>query len=112
MEKLSQPQRQSRNPNNYFSSVHSSKDISTIPTLDYSNFPNISPINIYNEGITNLLSNLNEHKAKGPDEIPTILLKRLSTTISPALTLIFQPSLYQCKIRMESSKCCSCLQEG
>jgi len=35
------------------------------------------------------------------DEIPTILLKRLSTSISPALTLIFQASLHQCKIPTE-----------
>jgi len=62
--------------NNYFSSVYSSEDISTIPILE-SNFPNISPIIIHNEGIINLLSNLKEHKAKGPDKIPTILLKRL-----------------------------------
>ena len=75
--------------------------MSTIPTLDYANFPNISPVIIHNESIINLLSNLKEHKAKGPDEIPTILLKRLSTSVSPALTLIFQASLHQCKIPME-----------
>ena len=84
--------------NNYFSSVYTSEDVSTIPTLDYVNFPNISPVIIHNEGIINLLSNLKEHKAKGPDEIPTILLKRLSTSVSPALT---QASLHQYKIPME-----------
>ena len=60
--------------NNYFSSVYTSEDVSNIPTLDYANFPNISPVIIHNEGIINLLSNLKEHKTKGPDEIPTILL--------------------------------------
>ena len=87
--------------NNYFSSVYTSEDESTIPTLDNINFPNIPPVVIHNEGIINLLSNLKEHKAKGPDEIPTILLKRLSTSISPALTLIFQAFLHQCKIPTE-----------
>jgi len=87
--------------NDYFSSVYTSEDVSTIPTLDGINYPNISPVVIHNEGITNLLSNLKEHKARGPDEIPTILLKRLSTSISPALTLIFQASLHQCKIPTE-----------
>ena len=87
--------------NNYFSSVFTSEDISTIPTLDYANFPNISPVIIHNEGIIKLLSNLNEHKAKGPDEIPTMILKKLSVPISPALTLIFQASLHQCKIPTE-----------
>ena len=79
--------------NNYFSSVYTSEDTSAIPILDHSNFPNISPMVIHNEGIIKLITNLKEHKAKGPDEIPTILLKRLSTTVSPALTLIFQASI-------------------
>ena len=89
--------------NNYFSSVYTSEDVSTIPTLDYTNFPNISPVIIHNEGFINLLSDLKEHKAKGPDEIPTISLKRLSTSVSPALILIliFQASLHQCKIPTE-----------
>ena len=77
--------------NNYFSSVYTSEDKSTIPTLDYNNFPSISAIIIHNEVV---ISNLKEQKAKGPDEIPTILLKRLSTTVSPVLTLIFQASLH------------------
>ena len=87
IEKLSLPQ---KILNSYFSTVYSCEDISTILILE-SNFPNISPIIIHNEDVINL----KEHKAKGPDEIPTILLKRLSTIISPALTLILQASLHQ-----------------
>ena len=33
-------------------------------------FPEISPISVSLGGITNLLHNLNPHKATGPDEIP------------------------------------------
>jgi len=59
-------------------------------------FPNISPLTIHNEGVNNLLSNLKEHKAEGPDEIPTVLLKRLSIEISPQ---ILQAPFYQCKVQ-------------
>jgi len=63
-----------------------------MPTFDYSNFPNVSPVIIHSEGIINLLSNLREHKTEGPYEIPTILLKRLSIIkISCSNTII--PSL-------------------
>jgi len=76
--------------NKYFTSAFISEDTSTIPILDH-NPPSISPVVIHYEGTINLLSNLKEHKAKGPDEIPTMLLKRLSREISPALTQIFKP---------------------
>ena len=81
--------------NNYFSSVYTSEDVSAIPTLVHSNFPSS------HEGIIKLSSNLKEHKAKGPDKIPTILLKRLSITVYLALTLIFQASLHHCEIPTE-----------
>ena len=83
--------------NNYFTSVFISED-GHMPTLDDNSFPNISPIFIHNEGVAGLLSNLEDHKASGPDEIPTTLLKRLATVISPILTMIFQASLHQCLI--------------
>jgi len=51
--------------NKYFTSVFTLEDISTIPILDH-NTPSISPVVIHNEGVINLLSNLKEHKAKGP----------------------------------------------
>jgi len=37
----------------------------------------------------------------GPDEIPTILLKKFFREISPALPLNFQASLHQCKVPTE-----------
>ena len=41
------------------------------------------------------LHNLNPHKATGPDDIPTYLLKELSYEIAPILMKIFQSSLHQ-----------------
>ena len=72
-----------------------------MPNLDDNPFPNISPIFIHNEDVAGLLSNLEDHKASGPDEIPTTLLKRLATVISPILTMIFQASFHQCLIPMD-----------
>ena len=53
--------------NKYFTSAFTSEYISTIPILDH-NTPSISSVVIYNEGVTNLLSNLKEHKEKYPGE--------------------------------------------
>ena len=42
-----------------------------------------------------LLQNLNPHKASGPGNIPSRLLKETAAEIAPALTLLFQSSLQQ-----------------
>ena len=69
-----------------------------MPTLADSSYPNISPLLINNEGVTALLLNLKDHKASGPDEISTTLLKRLAKEISPVFTMIFQASLHQSSV--------------
>ena len=43
-------------------------------------------------GVKKPLDNLDSHKASGPDNIPTQLLKQLSPELSPALTMIFEAS--------------------
>ena len=60
--------------NDYFASVFISED-GSMPTLDSNSFPDISPLLIHDEGVANLLSSLDDHKASGPDEIPTTLVK-------------------------------------
>ena len=84
--------------NNYFSSVFSDKK-SAPPTLEEEPLiSDIAPITIDMHGVKNLLDNLDTHKATGPDNIPTRLLKQLSPELSPILTLIFQASLQQCQV--------------
>ena len=83
--------------NNYFSSVFSDKKSTTPPTLEQSTISDIAPITIDKHEIR-LLDNLNSHKATGPDNIPTQLLKQLSPEISPVLTMIFQAALQQCQV--------------
>ena len=50
-------------------------------------------ININLNGILKLLSNLQPHKAAGPDEIRPIVLRELRTEIAPIIQLIFEKSL-------------------
>ena len=77
------------------------EDESNVPPLNDYSFPDISPIDITLEGVTTLLSNLEVHKASGPDEIPATLLKNLAPIIAPALTIIFQASIRQSLIPAE-----------
>lgn len=48
---------------------------------------------ISQRGVHKLLSNLNAHKATGPDAISARFLKELAEEITPALTFFFQMSL-------------------
>ena len=50
-------------------------------------------ITFTSKGIEKLLSNLNPHKAAGPDQIKHITLQNLSTPLSPILKFLFQKSL-------------------
>ena len=63
------------------------------PRLHFRVWPTgITGISVSKEGIYNLLSNLQIHKAKGPDEIPTRLLKELAEGLTP-ISLSFQMPL-------------------
>jgi len=80
--------------NNFFASIFTN-DTSTSPTLEKSHTPDIAPITVDIYGVKNLLDNLDPHKATGPDNIPTRLLKQLSAELAPVLTMVFQASLEQ-----------------
>ena len=84
--------------NEYFTSVFTTEDTFDVPSLNGHPFPDISLINVTNDGVTTLLSNLKIHKASGPDGIPASLLKNLTTTLAPPLTMIFKASLLQSAI--------------
>ena len=57
--------------------------------------PLMQHITITPTGIHKLLCTLKEHKATGPDHIPTKLLKTLADELTPTFTLFFQASLKQ-----------------
>ena len=50
-------------------------------------------ITVTSKGIEKLISNLNPHTAAGPDQIKPIILKNLSTPLTPILKHLFQKSL-------------------
>ena len=47
------------------------------------------------EGVIQLLKNLDQYKAEGPDEIPARFLKEMADQIAPVLVLIYQATLNQ-----------------
>ena len=82
--------------NRQFSSVfNKNENIDTIPDKGPSPHPNINQITINSEGVWKLLTNLKPHKATGPDNIPTRLLKELAKPLAPIFTTLFQASLDQ-----------------
>ena len=81
--------------NDQFSSVFTKENGTETPDLGPSVIPDLPNINVTPKGVEKLLSGLNPHKASGPDELPTRLLRETSEQITPALTLVFQASLHQ-----------------
>ena len=82
--------------NQHFQSVFTqNEDTSTIHDKGASPHPLMQHIIITPDGIHKLLCTLKEHKATGPDHIPTKLLKTLADEITPTFTLLFQASLKQ-----------------
>ena len=82
--------------NYQFSSVfNQSENITTIKDKGPSPYAAMPQINITIPTVFKLLKNLNVHKATGPDNVSTRLLKTVAAQISPSLTTFFQASLNQ-----------------
>ena len=65
--------------NEQFVSVfNKNEDTSTIPDMGPSTHPSMDNINVTEEGVYKLLSNLQVHKDMGPDEIQTRFLTELT----------------------------------
>ena len=62
------------------------------PELKGNPSPEISHLEIFEEGVKKLQSNVNPRKANGPDNIPNRLLKDCATNIAPYATTIYQKS--------------------
>ena len=87
--------------NDYFASVFTKETSDTLPTLPESVYPTISDISVTYNGVVNLLKNIKEYKAHGPDKIPNRLLKECATEIAHPLVLLFQASIKQSKVPSE-----------
>ena len=89
--------------NDQFTSVFTVDNNSSnqIPALKEPPSPTIQPIHIEAQGICTLLSELDSHKACGPDGMPTRLLNELAYNVAPVLALIFNASLHQGKLPLD-----------
>ena len=75
--------------------VNKDEDASTIPDMVPSTHHSMDTISVTEEGLYKLFSNLRVHKAMGPDEIPTRLLKDIAEELTPISTLFYQACLDQ-----------------
>lgn len=88
--------------NNQFTSVFTSEDPeSPLPDLGESPFTTVTDITVHQSEVLKLLQQLNPHKATGPDEVSSKLLKETANQIAPAMTLLFQASSDQGKVLEE-----------
>jgi len=66
--------------------VFTIEDKSNIPLMNNSPYPDISTLNITEEGIFQLLMQIDPWKANGPDGIPGHLIKEMAKEFTPMLT--------------------------
>ena len=94
--------------NKQFSSVFTTDSPTNFPDLKTwqkdSNFQDISSIKVTVDGVHKLLSDLNPHKAMGPDGLHPQILKKLAPVIAPILQIIFQHSLDTGKVPLDWKK--------
>ena len=79
--------------NKAFKSVFTIEDLHSLPFLPDSKHPTMQDICITKPGVYNILSQLDPHKAEGPDGIPALVLKELAFNLAPILTHLYQQSL-------------------
>ena len=79
--------------NKAFKSVFNIEDLNFLPSLLDSTHPTMQDIHITEPGVHNILSQLDPHKAGGPDGIPARVLKELASDPTPILTHLYQQSL-------------------
>jgi hypothetical protein len=79
--------------NSYFQSVFTTSTPNSTLLSSASSYVPMSPISFTSKQIYCSLLKLEPGKAAGPDEIPPIVIKNLSTELTPALTVLFQQIL-------------------
>ena len=91
--------------NSQFCSVFSKDKNIPFPAFKWK-YPSMRQIIISSDGIQKLLDQLKENKAPGPDNLPPILLKSLSTELAPCLQVLFQSTLQQKSIPVDWKHAC------
>ena len=73
--------------------MFTSEDLEHIPSKEPLPYPSMSEITITTPGVQKLLSEINPHKAHGPDNITARVLKETASVLAPMLAHLFQQSL-------------------
>ena len=76
-----------------FQSVFITEDLSSLPTLPVATHPSLPEIGITEHRVFTLLSQIDPHKACGPDNIPAQVLQELAQELTPIITHLFKQSL-------------------
>ena len=79
--------------NSQFESVFTPQSGNTFPQLPGTQFPQIKPLQIYENGVFMLLDRIYVSKSSGPDKLPGRLLQSLAMEITPIVHFIFTQSL-------------------
>ena len=87
--------------NQQFSLVFTRDDDSSTPLKGNSPYPAMSDIQINKKGVQKLLKDLNPHKAKGPDGVPSRIIKIGAEELSPALVKLYQHSIDVGEVQQE-----------
>ena len=85
--------------NEFFSSVYTKEDTSNMPKIsDHNNDTYLTDLFLTEAAVRDKLNNLDPNKATGPDGIPSIILKELSTELCSPLCVIFNKSIQEGQI--------------
>ena len=79
-------------------SVFTKDDSSDLPDMGVSSHPELPNLTIHQDGIKQLMKDLNPSKASSPDDIPARLLKDHFDILSAPLCMIYQASVEQGRI--------------
>jgi hypothetical protein len=79
--------------NQQFCSVFTREDLSSLPDMGHSDTPSMPDITVTTAGVEKLLTNLQAHKAAGPDNVPARVLKECAPSVAPILQKIYQKSI-------------------
>ena len=79
--------------NSQFKSVFTPQSGNTFPQLPGTQFPQIKPLHITENGVFMLLDRIDVSKSSGPDKLPGGLLQSLAKELTPVVHFIFTQSL-------------------
>ena len=107
LRKFSTPHAKAEAFNSFFYSTFTPDDgrCSPVDTFDsFTNQPILAEIHLSVEEVAKALASLDPYKARGPDKIPTIVLKQCAEALASSLSLLFNRSLALSRIPSEWKK--------